>query len=397
MCFQADVERTAFFRNDNIYLIWCEIKEGFRMEQLIYFSGAHTSAGYRDLLATNLIGLNHIFFIEGATIQERSECIRTFFEKWRSRGEKIELILNSIDKTTMTGIINRRLSCAIIDRTQHPTYSMKALGVIEHLIDFSSILNQEKLQSDREQILKFQLEKERHIHEAHQAFATGLEIHDQLEKIYIKAMDFKKADLVTDQLIDEIFQNETSQKREAITRKRFLGASTANGVVDYVDQLTEQLEKRYLIKGRAGSGKSTLLRKIVAEAEKRHYSVEVYHCGFDPDSLDMVIIRELGIAVFDSTAPHEYEPSRHGDQLIDLYQTTIASGTDEKYHDEISRLTLQYKYFIQQGTALLAKALEVDHELEAIYHHNLDPSAFNKKINQLAEKVEVVLNPSNEQ
>ncbi|WP_440894725.1 hypothetical protein ACS127_09100 [Amphibacillus sp. Q70] len=367
------------------------------MEQLIYFSGAHTSAGYRDLLATNLIGLNHIFFIEGATVQERSECIRTFFEKWRARGEKIELILNSIDKTNMTGVINRRLSCAIIDRTQHLSYSMKALGVVEHLIDFSSVLDQEKLQSSREEVLKVQLEKEHHIHEAHQAFATGLEIHDQLEKIFIKAMDFKKADLITKQLIDEIFKNKTSQKGEAITRKRFLGASTAGGVVDYVDQLTEQLEKRYLIKGRAGSGKSTLLRKIVTEAEKRHYSVEIYHCGFDPDSLDMVIIRELGIAVFDSTAPHEYEPSRHGDQLIDLYQTTIASGTDEKYHDEISRLTIQYKYFIQHGTALLAKALEASHGIDAIYHHNLDPSAFNKQIDQLSEKVEAVVKLSNEQ
>ncbi|MBU5594040.1 hypothetical protein KQI76_02585 [Amphibacillus sp. MSJ-3] len=358
------------------------------MEQLIYFSSAHTSAGYQDLLASNLIGLDHIFLIEGATTKERSEFVRIFFDRWRARGEKIELILNSIDHTVMSGVINRRLSCAIIDRTQHLNYPIKALGVIEHLVDLSSVFNQKDLLTNREQILKFQHERDRHIQEAHKAFARGLDLHDQLEKIYIHAMDFNKANLVTDQLIDEIFQNETSQKIKPIIRHRFLGASTANGVIDFIDQLTEQLGKRYLIKGRAGSGKSTLLRKIVAEAERRHFSIEVYHCGFDPDSLDMVIIRELGIAIFDSTAPHEYEPNRHGDQLIDLYQTTIAHGTDEKYHEEISHLTIQYKYFIQHGTRLLAKALEVEKKLESIYQQSLDSNAFAKQIDQFTENVE---------
>jgi len=357
------------------------------MEQLIYFASAHTSAGYCDLLTTNLTGLKHVFFIEGATTQERSECIRIFFEKWRARGEKIELILNSLDKTSYAGVINRRLNCAIIDRTKHFDYQMKALGVVEHTIDLSKSINQEKLQHEREEIIALTAEKNHQIKAAHQSFATGLDLHDDLEKIFINAMDFNKADQVAEQLIEDIFQNHTSKKANPITRHRYLGASTAKGVVDYVDQLTEQLKKRYLIKGRAGSGKSTLLRKIVAEAEKRNYSLELYHCGFDPDSLDMVVIRELSLAIFDSTAPHEYEPSRHGDELIDLYQTTIAPGTDEKYYDDISRLTTRYKHFIQHGTTLLAKALEAEQKIDHIYHQHLDLDLLNQQIKQLTERV----------
>ena len=89
---------------------------------------------------------------------------------------------------------------------------------------------------------------------------------------------------------------------------RFLGAATPVGAVDFVPNLTEDVPKRYFIKGRPGSGKSTMLKKIVAEGEKRGFDIEVYHCGFDPNSLDMIIIRELGIAIFDSTAPHEILP-----------------------------------------------------------------------------------------
>lgn len=47
-------------------------------------------------------------------------------------------------------------------------------------------------------------------------------------------------------------------------------------------------------------------KKIAAAAESRGFDVEMYHCGFDPESIDMVLVRELKFCVFDSTNPHEY-------------------------------------------------------------------------------------------
>lgn len=357
------------------------------MEQLIYFASAHTSTGYQDLIATNLSDLKHVFFIEGATSQERSACIRMFFEKWRARGDKLELLLNSLDYTIMSGVINRRLSCALIDRTQHLDYQMQALGSIEHIINLNTSLMVES-RTEQEDILMFQLCKEKAIEQAHHAFNLGRQIHDELEKIFINAMDFNKADQVADQLIEDIFKQKLSETDVPVTRRRFLGASTANGVVDYVDLLTEHLEKRYLIKGRAGSGKSTLLRKIVSEAEKLNYSLEVYHCGFDPKSLDMVIIRELGIAIFDSTSPHKYEPSRHGDQIVDLYETTISPGTDEKYQTPIFQLTRSYKIEIEEGIAKLDKALELTRKIEAINQKSLDSNLLRQQIDHISERIE---------
>lgn len=108
------------------------------MKQLIYFASAHTSDGYHDLVETNLTGLKHIFLIEGATTKQRSACIERFFEKWRSLGEEIELLLNSVDHQRIAGVINRRLSCAVIDRNQHLNYPIKSLNKIEHLIDLTA-------------------------------------------------------------------------------------------------------------------------------------------------------------------------------------------------------------------------------------------------------------------
>lgn len=49
---------------------------------------------------------------------------------------------------------------------------------------------------------------------------------------------------------------------------------------------------------------------------------------FDPNSLDLVVIRDLGICLFDSTSPHEYFPSRDSDEIIDIYQEAVKEHTD---------------------------------------------------------------------
>ena len=101
-------------------------------------------------------------------------------------------------------------------------------------------------------------------------------------------------------------------------KHRFFGGATCKGAVDYVPELIELVGKRFFIKGRPGSGKSTMMKKIVAAAEQKGYDVDVYHCGFDAQSLDMVMVRELDWGIFDSTAPHEYFPSCEKEHVIDV-------------------------------------------------------------------------------
>ena len=40
------------------------------------------------------------------------------------------------------------------------------------------------------------------------------------------------------------------------------------------------------------------MKKIANLAKNNGYKTEVYHCSFDPDSLDMVIIRDLDVRIF---------------------------------------------------------------------------------------------------
>ena len=142
--------------------------------------------------------------------------------------------------------------------------------------------------------------------------------------------------------------------------------------------LTKDVGKRYFIKGRPGSGKSTMLRKIASAAEERGFDVEIYHCGFDPNSLDMVVIRELDLAIFDSTAPHEYFPTRDSDEVIDVYYLAIKPGTDEEYKTQLDSIIARYKSVISTGTSYLANAKTLHDELENFYIEAMDFNVVNK-------------------
>jgi hypothetical protein len=101
----------------------------------------------------------------------------------------------------------------------------------------------------------------------------------------------------------------------------------------------------------------------------------------------MVIFRELGIAIFDSTAPHEYFPSRAGDEIIDMYELLITPGTDEIYEDQIKPIAASYKSKMKEAISYLARAKDLHDKLEAIYVPAMDFSLVEHIQNRIAEEI----------
>lgn len=199
---------------------------------------------------------------------------------------------------------------------------------------------------------------------AREAFASARLLHDQQETVYIANTDFAAVDQLLDRTITMLFgEAETGSAGSEV--HRFFGAATAGGNINYIPEVTADLAKRYFIKGRAGTGKSTFLKKIAAAARERGFAVETYHCSLDPNSLDLVAVRELGFCVFDSTAPHEYFPSRDGDEIIDIYKTCVTPGTDEQYKDQLDALQSGYNELVRKGVAKLQAVKAASDRLDA--------------------------------
>jgi hypothetical protein len=354
-----------------------------------YFAGGNTARGFFSLYDECLEGLDRIFILKGGPGTGKSTLMKDIGSKWVEKGYDIEYLHCSSDNNSIDGVIIPSLKVGVVDGTAPHVIEPKVPGAVEEYVNLGEAWDSTKLASQKDRIVELNKKISQSFQSAYDTFAEALKIHDDWEKIYYKSMDFEKANKLTERLMDSFFGKMTLNK-DSIVKHRFLGAATPKGAVDFVPNLTEDVAKRYFIKGRPGSGKSTMLKKLAKEAESRGFDVEVYHCGFDPHSLDMLIFRELGIAIFDSTAPHEYFPSRQGDEIIDLYGSIIEIGTDEMFADEIEVCSDNYKEKMKVAISYLSQAKGLRDELESIYIDAMDfavVTAHKEKIDQEIEKL----------
>ncbi|RLQ94097.1 PRK06851 family protein [Falsibacillus albus] len=352
-----------------------------------YYAGGNTAHGFYSLFESNLAGLEKLFILKGGPGTGKSTLMKQVGHEWLKKGFDIEFLHCSSDNESIDGVLIPALKIGIVDGTAPHVIEPKAPGAIEEYVNLGKAWDAEKLAVSKNEILELSERIAESYQAAYELFHDALEIHDEWEKIYIENMDFQKANELTEDIIDDLFGKMYVNKKSDI-RHRFLGAATPNGPVDFIQNLTEDLSYRYFIKGRPGSGKSTLLKKLAAVAEQKGFDVEVYHCGFDPNSLDMVIVRELDFAIFDSTSPHEYFPEREGDEIVDMYARVITAGTDEKYRTTLDDISSRYAVKMKQATAYLAQAKGLHDKLEKIYVRSMNFSVVSGIKEEIEKSIE---------
>lgn len=309
-------------------------KEGMLLASVLHYlvqSNVPRSVSYYD---SNFGSLSDTVRLSGYSHKELEQLFSNVCREAQSRSTPVEVIHHCLD-ASIQGVIL-------------PEYSTGAFGV--------DILDSQ----DPDRLKEFSSEAaayRQHTERAREILIRARSFHDEEEAIYIRHMDFSAADRLTRETIHNLLAEKqgSGQGREI---HRFFGAASILGNICYIPELTESLPRRYFIKGRPGTGKSTFLKKIAKAAHERGFETEIYHCSLEPNSLDMIVVRELGFCVFDSTAPHEYFPSRPGDEIIDVYESCVTPGTDEKYQQELSRLEAQYKALVKEATSRLKEASE---------------------------------------
>lgn len=278
-----------------------------------YLLCANTSSGYVNLYTEEAKKLKRAYILTGVSEASASEVIKRLAAEFKADA----IIINPININLADGCIikDTGIFCERIKKSPPDDKNFKGL---------------------------------------YQSYSTAKKIHDDWEKIYIDNMDFEKLNAFCDETIKKILGDKQGSG-DGINRNGFFGASTPEKPINYINNLTDDLKKRYFIKGRPGTGKSTFLKKLRTAALERGFDTETYYCSFDPQSLDMVVIRELSVCVFDSTAPHEMFPQQETDEILDFYASAGLEGTDEKYSKELSEIQGNYNKSIKQGLEFLKK------------------------------------------
>jgi len=356
-----------------------------------YFGRGNTAAGLYTLYDSILNGLDTVFVIDGRIGSGTSEVLAELAENWKENGWTKHYIHETLDNERLEGIILEEARIGIVDGN-----AWSADPVLEgteiRVIDATAALRDgvadgvEARTKDREQEIASLYAK------AFDSFLKTLRIHDEWEKFYIDHLDRERANQITADFADEYLV--PFRSKQANVTRRFLGAATWQGALDYVPNLTETLRTRVFVKGRPGSGKSTMFKKLAKEAEARGIDTEIYHCGFDPNSLDMLIFPELSLAVFDSTAPHEHFPSREGDSILDVYELAIKPGTDEEFAEEIAEIRSRYSSSMKRSISILADIKRIRDGVWAEYDAAVDRAALRGIASQVIRQVDALTNSS---
>lgn len=347
---------------------------------LNYYGGGNTARGFKDFYDSIFQGLDTIYSLDGGSNIFKVGILKNL-ANYYAQNSNIEIVNSAVDNEEIEGVIVRDKKIAIVNGNPVHGRMISAQDVAIIEINLDEALDEELVGKRESEISELRSEYNNCLNKSHEEFLKGLQIHDQWEKVYIANMNFDKANDLTDRIITTLVSEEESNVGNGLTYHRYLGAATPLGSRDFVPNITDGV-KRYFVKGRPGTGKSTMLKKIVNAAVNKGYDVEVYHCGFDPNSLDMVISRELNFAIFDSTAPHEYFPDREDDEIIDNYKELIVPGTDEKYENHIREIANKYKSQIKAGTAWLAESKVIKDKIDNIYYQSFDTIEGNKIVSK---------------
>ncbi len=162
-------------------------------------------------------------------------------------------------------------------------------------------------------------------------------------------------------------------------RRVFPGANTPHGFHSfYEDIIGPEANRVIILKGGPGVGKSTFIKKMGQRLLDMGYDVEYECCSSDNDSVDGLVVRDLGLAMIDGTSPHVVDPRAPGavDEILDLgvfWDERLLKGSRR----EILEASLEVSRHFERAFRYLSEARVIHDDWEACYTEALDFGAVN--------------------
>ncbi len=352
-----------------------------------YYAGVYSSKGYVSFHQDLVNSASLIFPVEGKSREAKSAFIRKTAVKLMEKGLELEYIHSPLNTRHLEGLAVPEKKMVIMDADRiGPDVGGRHLE-----IDAEIQYDGKRLAKSEAAANEYAREEQEALDHLVSAFKRAHLLHLEKEKIYLSEMDFDRANAVTGRLLEDLFRDSAPGSESTEGRTIFFGASTPDGPINFIDNITEGLDKRIIIKGRPGSGKSTMMKKIAEKAGDMGLRVDRYPCSFDPASLDMIVIPALGAAVFDGTSPHKKEPFRPGDEVVDMFEECISSSVETRYKEKLDELNYLYQKYINEGIGHLKEAGRLsalrDEQLRAAAHTSFAACQFSEQAGEILNQL----------
>lgn len=347
-----------------------------------YMGTAYTGLGIAHRYEKIIASAKETIFLKCPPTAVLSTVLNEVAMHYIKRGFNVDKLMNPTQTDETDAIFVKELNVFFLQASHPVALEPTNLGGRHRVISFYDIYDESQLQNQNKKIVDILDDAETSLNKTLHSLAKAKEIHDEWEAINIKRMNWKMHEALIDTLKETLFSTMQLNKKSEVSH-RLVGSLTSIGAEDYIESITNRMNRRMMIKGLAGTGKSTIMRALGEEAEQRGFDVLYGWCGLDPTGVDLVQFPELSLSVFDATAPHEYEPEREGDEVIDLLPMC---AEDEEAEKLITTIQKEYREKILDATGYMQAYAQAEKQVKHFMDQSIQKNIFQKRIQSLLDE-----------
>ena len=356
------------------------------------FPGGNTTQGFYSLF--NYIidkDATRVFVIKGGPGVGKSTFMKAIKNEMVARGFDVEEHHCSSDPESLDGLVIPSIGVALLDGTAPHVYDPRNPGVVEEIIHLGDYWDESKIVERRDDVIRARQRSSRLFKIAYSLLKESKVAYDEWKSYVSESVDRAKYNRIRKILLESVLEGIVGNYTTAPEPRHLFGSSiTPKGLWNYIDTLITSGMKVYSVKGEPGTGVKELVGRVAMGAEELGLFTEQYHCPFEPDKIDMVIIPAIRTAVVNTTQPFHFDvDSLEGVEAfekIDL-DYTKNSGILEIYRDEIDDAKARFNVLLDKAIAHLAQAMEVHDEIEKYYIEAMDFEGINKKHDEILKRI----------
>ncbi len=342
-----------------------------------FFGQALTGQGIKNVYQEIMKETKTVYLLKGAQGFKVADYLSKLGIFYGNKGAAIEYFHDSFFENTIEALFVKEPHNILFLEATNLTFDSVGSHVQE--ISLEDCVDKQQVVEKQQDFLNLSNKKDDYYEKCFNALSTALKIHDDWEVETRRYMDWKGLDDKTEELLRKVFGKKKLEKNGQKTH-RLLGTLTPAGARDTVQSITQNLEKRLFIKGYPGTGKSSLMKKLVDTAMERGFDAQMVWCGLDSNSVDMLILPELKLCIFDSTEPHQYFPEREGDEIFDIASLCHPTEVEEA---NIKAIVANYRSTMYDAVAYANLYAETERTIRQLFDNAIIPEKLEEKMAKL--------------
>jgi len=336
------------------------------------FPGGNTCKGfysfYDYILPQN--EANKIIILKGGPGVGKSTFMRRIGLEMCSMGYTVEFMHCSSDNNSLDGLVITDLKIAMIDGTSPHIVDPKHPGAIDEILHLGDFWNEEGLRQSRNEITSLTSQIGNLFARAYKYLGAAKYLYDDIEKIYDEAIDMKAITSGAETISTKILSETDSIEKSSKERHLFISAITPEGPKNYISNLIQSQKNVYIVKGPHGKGFKKIFSRLIDSAIAKGFDIECYHCAFNPEVVEHIVIPEIQTVVTTSRQHHSVEVLSPAG-IIDL-NNYLNSNIIEKYSEELNYDTSEFNELFNKAIEKISLAKALHDKLETYYVPNMN-------------------------